>query len=101
MPRKYVRKTRTKYTNEELKAAVDRVKAGESYYAVSRSTSVPYETLRRNDQTILKRQGSGGQVVLSNYEEELIVSTIITVSNNGFPMDRTDVNKLVKEYLDE
>lgn len=99
MPRKYVRKTVSKYSYTQLNEAVQRVKNGETYYKVSKETNIPMETIRRNVKYTTQRFGSGGITVLTNDEERLIVDTLKYLSQCGFPMDREDLKTLVFTFL--
>ena len=99
MPRNYVRKRPARCNKNDLDHAIaSRIKAGESCYAVSKNTKIPYETLRRN--CVYKMQAVGSPKVLNDYEEEIIVETMVQLSSKGFPMDRKDLKLLVKTYLE-
>ncbi|XP_077968684.1 uncharacterized protein LOC144422763 [Styela clava] len=59
---------------------------------------MPYETIRRNHLYIMRKIGQ--PKALSDDEEMLLVQIIVLVSESGFPIDRNDLQMLVKSYLD-
>ena len=48
MPRTYVRKTLTKYTDEDVKKALEEVNRGCSVRSAAEKYNIPQATLRRN-----------------------------------------------------
>ena len=46
MPRTYVKKRPVRYTEDEVKKAVDAVRKGKSVKATAKKYQIPYETLR-------------------------------------------------------
>lgn len=62
---------------------------------------VPYATLHRASQVTDKQPVAkmGGQTVLSEDEESMIVDGLIVCSEWGFPLTRNDIRNVVQDYL--
>lgn len=104
MPNKYKRREGCRnyhnYTNETLQNALCDVTEGKlSYRKASAKYKIPISTISRklNGKNMKK---FGGQNVLSENEEQIIVDTILYTSDWGYPFEMEDVKCLVKSYLD-
>lgn len=103
MPRNYVRDPRskayTKRTETEIKPAINAIKNGMSIKEASRRFKIPYTVLHRHySKKDLKKPG--GQTVLSEEEELVIVEKLETCAEWGYPIDKFTLRLFVKNYLE-
>lgn len=102
MPRIYKHdprsKTYKKHTREEIQAALTDLRLGMSYRDASRKHKIHYSVLYRHSKKPMKNPG--GQTVLTNQEEKLIVDQLVACSDWGYPLDHYDLRVIVKNYLD-
>jgi len=87
------------YTKSQLAQAVSAVQRGMSY----RKAAVKYKILRsviNRRSTRVKVNKQGGQTVLGDDVEEMLVSHLKTCGQWGFPLDSIDLRMTVKGYLD-
>jgi len=95
-------RTYQNYTNASLLNAVKEIKMNKlSVRKVSEKYGIPRTTLYdyiKNKNNIFRKPG--GQVVLSKKDEDTLVEGLITCSEWGFPLRASDVQILVKSYLD-
>lgn len=103
MGRTYIPKRGRKYKKPnkyDLEAAIRAIKARQVTYREAEEVyGINYSVLYRHvSNPNIKTQG--GQTALSAAEEKLLVSSILTCAEWGYPLDRFDVRCLVKGYLD-
>jgi len=109
MPQKYIRTVRqkplAKYSPEQIDAALGDIDAGLTYRKCSDKHNIPVTVLHRHNKfrkanigKHLKKQG--GQCVLSESVETLIVEQLIICSSWGYPLSVIDLRFIVKSYLD-
>lgn len=91
---------RTKYTDDDFSKAIADVKAGRlSIRAAAAQYKIPRTTIgdHMKGRVVTK---IGRPTVLSEEEEAILSSRLITCAEFGFPMDSKDTRYLVKAYLD-
>ena len=102
MPRTYKPKNVIRYTEDELKAAINKVRVEKkAIYGVAKEFNIPRATLRRWIVSTPSHQGRGRNTVLSLDEEKLIVDAVKFVSNCGFPQSRTDIRNMVQSFIQD
>jgi len=107
MPRTYKKvlgpTRRLNYDEKYLYAAVNAVRKQQcNITQASEMYAVPYTTLHRALKAVEKDEpikSLGGQTVLSEDEETMIVDGLITCSEWGFPLAKRDVVDVVRDYL--
>ncbi|XP_065653068.1 uncharacterized protein LOC136080380 [Hydra vulgaris] len=108
MPRNYKRKEnsrayKTKYTQKDLQAAVNKVKNhGFTIRKAAKAYNIPLGTLHKNvklGNQVPKKHG--GQTRLDSSTENLIVQTITFMTDWRVPLDSLDIRLLVKCYCDK
>ncbi|XP_074033108.1 uncharacterized protein [Leptinotarsa decemlineata] len=104
MPSKYKRvlgsRNYANYTQETLATAVEAVRSGNvSQRKASQEFGIPVSTIK-NKLKNRHRNAYGGQPVFTKVEEEALTTHICTLSAYGFPLDKTDLRNVVKNYLD-
>lgn len=103
MPRTYKPDPRSskrykKYDHEIIKNALELVKNGKSYREVASEFGISKSVLCRHNLRHTKKQG--GQKVLSDEIENLIIENINICAEWGYPLDTYDLRLIVKGYLD-
>lgn len=99
MPRTYVRKKESAYSDATLKLAILEVEKGKSIYLAAQEHKIPYHTLRR---WVIKKPshiGSGRKPWLTEDEELCIVQSLKFLAQCGHPFDRTDLSNLIEGYF--
>lgn len=100
MPRTYVKKKPLKYDADSIKKAKEEVSNGSSVHAASKKYNIPYETLRRwCEKNPPKVQGSGKTTVLSTEDEKYIVEALVFAAKCWYPLDRKDLQCMVRSYV--
>ena len=100
MPRTYKPKNTKSYSEDDIKAAVTKVKVQKkTIYSVAKEFKIPRNTLRRWVLDPPHRFGSGRNTVLTIEEEILLVDAIKFVSKCGFPQSRTDIRNMVNSFI--
>ena len=95
-------RTRNKYTEETLKAAVAAVKAGGGLSMVSFQYGIPKSTLKdksADEDPIIKRKGPA--TILSDEEETQIVDWVLYMSAHGFPITKSILIESVACFIKE
>ena len=91
-----------KYSSEDVKHAIQRIKKGESFRKVSAETGIPKTTLfnklKENVPLDAKR---GPKTVLEESEEERLKKWILDKAQLGFPMHADEVRIAVQKVLNE
>ncbi|KAI4469474.1 transposase is4 [Holotrichia oblita] len=109
MPRNYKKKlgvtAKFRYNKVYMENALKAVVRGQmSLRAASTNYGVPYTTLHRKYQAHLKGDNQrtiGGQPVLSDVEENILVECLLLCANWGPPLQRYDVRCIVQQYLNK
>jgi hypothetical protein len=100
MPPVGIKKYRERYSQLQLQEAVDMVKAGMSYGAVSMLCNIPKNTLK--DRVNCTHGDTPGRpTVLNSEEEPIIIEMVDLLADWGFPFTDKDVRQFVKSYLDK
>jgi len=103
MPRNYTPKPGAKvykhYTDDQLAQAVSAVQRGLSYRKAAVKYKIPRSVINRRC-TRHKVNKQGGQTVLGDDVEAMLVSRLKTCGQWGFPLDTIDLRMIVKGYLD-
>jgi hypothetical protein len=93
---------RTKYTPEDLQAAVSKIKDdGWTATRAAREYGVPRVTLLDNVKGTHKTGVIGRPTVLSKLEEEVLVSRIVLFGQYNYPVSKRHLRDMVKAYLDK
>lgn len=94
------RNYKTSYTKEQVAEAMDLVKTKKlSLKKGAAKFNIPLGTLW--NKINLKHQGTPGHpIALTKLEEEAIVQYIIITAEWGFPLDRMDIRKYIRAYLE-
>lgn len=88
------------YTKENLRKALDGVKNGrKSLRRAAECYQIPKSTLYDKIKAH-KTKKHGGQTIISPTDEEKLVNGITTLSEWCFPLTRSDIRVLVKNFLD-
>lgn len=88
------------YTHENLQKAVNDVKSHrKTLREAAECYGIPKSTLYDKVKGI-KTKKHGGQTKLSELDEKKLVDGIITLSEWGFPITRSDIRLLIKSFLD-
>jgi len=88
---------RFKYTIQQLKLAVVEIKRGKSVRSISKKYSIPRSTLNSKVKETSPKIRKGGPVtVLTRGEEQHLVSWMMLMSENGFPVSKTQLLGSVK-----
>jgi hypothetical protein len=102
MPRNYVRKTHTVYSDNDLKQAINAVRGGHlSSGAAAEKFKIPRTTLygrlsgRRGD------TGRGVRPILSSDEEKFLVHVIVTFQEWQQPLTRSSIITMARTYMQE
>ncbi|CAG5100629.1 Protein of unknown function [Cotesia congregata] len=91
---------RFKYTVPQLKSAVAEIKQGKSVRAISKKYSIPRSTLNSKvKETSPKIKKGGPETVLTRDEEQHLISWMMLMSENGFPVSKTQLLGSVKMLL--
>lgn len=103
MPRFYTPKGKKLYHHyepEKIQAALQDIIARKmTYRNAEKFHGIPRSVLCRHKKGNVKKQG--GQTVLNNEEEDLLIRNINTCSDWGYPIDSYDLRLIVKNYLDK
>lgn len=87
------------YSAQSLHEALEKIKRSELSEAMaSKLYNIPRSTLQ-NRRRNLHSKKYGGQTILSEEEEKLVVAAVIKVANWGFPFTACDLRTMVKSYL--
>ena len=102
MPRNYKKKIGGRsygYTEDQMEAALQAVFAGKTFRQAAKENSIKERTLANK---FYGRHGkkAGGQTVLNEKEEKIIVKSLITCSEFGMPLDLLEIRLITKGYLD-
>lgn len=101
MPRKYIAvKTYKTYDTNIINKAVKEVSEGGSLRKVAKKYDIHYSVLFRHVKKGSNLKKRGGQTVLSNDEEQLLVNRLQICSDWGYPIDPITFRLLVKDFLD-
>lgn len=110
MPRKYLRKTCTVYSEDELQARIDLYKyflgspeeiSISAACRLDEKRKIPYGTFwNRLHGFHTKRIGSGGMTVLTAEEEEYLVFGLESMAEYGWGSDSESLKEIVKNFLD-
>jgi hypothetical protein len=93
---------RTRYTPEDMLAAVDKVKnEGWTAARAAREFGIPRITLVDNVKGTHKTGVIGRPTVLSKCEEEVLVSRIVLFGQYNYPVSKRHLRDMVKAYLDK
>ena len=102
MVRTYQRKTSTKYSQEELKAAVKAVKEDNmKNLAAAKKFRVPRSTVFDHLKEIHPNIGAGAPTILTPGEEKEIVITLQVLQQIGFGLTKELVGVVVRDYLND
>ena len=101
MVRTYQRKTSTKYSQEELKAAVKAVKEDMKILAAAKKFGVPRSTVFDHLKEIHPKIGAGAPTILTPGEEKEIVITLQVLQQIGFGLTKELVGVVVRDYLND
>lgn len=104
MPRKYTPDPRgkryKKYDENIIQEAVEEYRTSKmSLKAVADKYNIDKSVLYRHSTRTLKKQG--GQTVLSEETEKLIIKYINICADWGYPLDSLDLRYIIKYYLDK
>ena len=100
MVRTYSRKKPSRYTPEQLKAAVEAVNRGEvKLCQASRKYGIPLTTLGDHAKRGLTRIGAGSPTILTENEEKEIVVSVQVLQEIGFGLTKELVGVVVRDYL--
>lgn len=104
MPNQYKRQVGTRnyrnYSDETLEQCLNEIK---NKTMTQREAELAYGVSRRAINYKLKNIHNlkvGHPEIFSNNEEKSFVDHIITMSNFGFPVDKSDLRYILKSYLD-
>ena len=102
MVRTYQRKTSTKYSQEELKAAVKAVKEDNmTILAAAKKFGVPRSTVFDHLKEIHPKIGAGAPTILTPGEEKEIVITLQVLQQIGFGLTKQLIGVVVCDYLND
>ncbi|CAL4148936.1 unnamed protein product [Meganyctiphanes norvegica] len=104
MVRHYTKKN-INYTDEDVKNALKKLKEGMSLREVSRTSGIPYSSIRlyskiyeKNPKKKKIRKHVGRKLTFTQKEEENIVEVVITIANLGWGCDRKDIAQIICNY---
>lgn len=101
MPRKYAPlKNYRRYSEEQIKAALNSIAQGLSLRAASKKHEIPVTVLHRRVKNGVRIKKHGGQTILSEEDERLFVSRLQICGDWGYPVGCLTLRHLVKDYLD-
>lgn len=101
MPRKYLPKKKHKaYTAETIAKAISLVKNGQSLRSVAKSLEISTTVLHRHIKLGDSIKKKGGQPVLKEDEEKMLVNHLQVCGDWGYPVDIITLRLLIKDYLD-
>lgn len=102
MPRHYKKKiggrTYRNFTEDDLQRALTAIRGGMSQAKASARFKISRGTLQNK----LKGEHTrppGHPTVFTPAEEQLLKNTLVTVSNWGFPFNKSDIRELIHKYL--
>lgn len=104
MPRKYIsvlKKKKKDFDPETIKKALDDLNNGLSLRKCAEKHNMAVTTLHRHVKTGGALKKRGGQTVLSEEEEAILVDRLGICSDWGYPVDTLTFRLLVKEYLEK
>lgn len=99
MPRNYVKKRVSSYSDTDLELAILDVKKGKTILAAARQYAIPFETLRRWITCPPSHKKSGRSTILTPEEEICIVQALEFLAKCGYPLDRQDVINIAQQYI--
>jgi hypothetical protein len=102
MPRTYVRKTnKGSWSEDNLKQALDFVKAGNSIRAASKHFNIPFETLRKRKCTEnVGKPKLGRCTVLSTEDEKLLTARLQLLDNLFYGLAPSEIRRIAYEYAE-
>ena len=110
MPRNYIRKTTTKYSQKDLENAIAEVKsAAKNLLQTAKDNGVPKSTIYdhvsgKNWKQVGKgrthRFGSGRPEEIDDTIEKYLVHGVIYLGKIGWPLQAKDIATVMKIYLD-
>ena len=102
MPRKYVRKTQSKYSNEDMSQALSAIR-DENVLPIdaARRFGIPSSTIYNRLSGRFSNVGRGVQTILSKEEESFLVHVIKRYQEWQQPMTPASIKVIAKEYLEE
>ncbi|XP_063232409.1 uncharacterized protein LOC134536584 [Bacillus rossius redtenbacheri] len=103
MPRKYQPVTERKHADcppHILKLAVTHIQNGLSYRKCSQKYNIPTTVLHRHVKKGDKIKKKGGQTVLSEEEEKILVDRLQVCAEWGYPLDSLTLRLIVKDFLE-
>lgn len=105
MPRNYVRKRQSNYTEEDLKLAVDAVKTKRMTYKLAEKTfKVPQSVIcSRISWRVTKKEtlGAGRPNVFPTHVEEAFSSCMAARAEMGYPVDKKELFDLIQQYVQQ
>jgi len=90
-----------KRNESDLNAAAAEVKNGISLRKAAENHNVNYSTLQKWVKADGKRRKIGGQTVLDEATENMIVERLVKCAEWGYPMDSMDLRMIVKHICDK
>lgn len=90
-----------KYSEEQMKKAIDAVKSGMSNRKAASLYGVPRTTLLFRMSSKFTKTRLGPQTILTTEEETLLVHWITECHKKGFPKRKEDIQATVKQFLDK
>ena len=87
MVRNYIPKRKSTYSKDDLLAAMQAVRDGETIAAVAKRFNIPRMTLSDKLKNNCRQpKSSGGQTILTNKQEESLVQRVLYMADRGFPL---------------
>ena len=86
------------YSQEDLLKAVEEVEEGATLRKTGKKYDIPFQTISKKmrKEHIMK---VGRPTILSEAEEAAIVNGILCLADWGFPVDRWELQKIVRHYV--
>lgn len=100
MPKTYIRKRTTAYTDSVVEDALEAVRGGMSFKVAEVEFGVPHWVLHRlGKNNRLLPVGSGSNPALTHDVEQVLEDCLIARSKMGYPCHRSEIKSLVQEYV--
>jgi hypothetical protein len=98
MVRNYICQLNKCYSSEDLKAAILKVnQGGQTLKSIAEKYKIPPSTLSENYR-LLHPNKHGHKCALSKSDERRIAACLVYAADCGWPLDRTDLHEIIKNY---